>query len=70
VLGHFKQTGNYPYRLKKKKIPSDQNTENMKIRAPYRGLSGFLVIFLRKLDIADKFLQICKEQCTCLKISK
>jgi hypothetical protein len=30
VLGHFKQTGNYPYKLKKKKIPSDQNTENMK----------------------------------------
>jgi hypothetical protein len=29
MLGHFKQTGNYHYRLKKRKIPSDQNTENM-----------------------------------------
>ena len=27
--GHFKQTGNYHYRLKKEN-PSDQNTENMK----------------------------------------
>jgi hypothetical protein len=29
MLGHFKQTGNYHHRLRKK-IPSDQNTENMK----------------------------------------
>jgi hypothetical protein len=61
---------------KKKKIPSDQNTQNMKFTSTLKEwllievYLDFFVVFLSNLDIVDTFLLICKEQCTCLKISK
>jgi hypothetical protein len=50
-------------------FPMIQSFQN-EVRAPYSGLSWLFVTLLRDFDIAGKFQEICKEQYSCLKISK